>query len=87
MVESKEPSPLPAFGKVAQDWGNTHFRRMGTLNGSPGSRMGATSTRLPRLPLGTSRKEANFTSVHPRSLRYRVLNEPMGFLTLKVYRR
>ncbi|KAJ8027981.1 hypothetical protein HOLleu_30095 [Holothuria leucospilota] len=40
VVQSKEPPPLPAFGKVVKDYGYTHARRMGTLNGGPGSRTG-----------------------------------------------
>ena len=51
------PLPTTVFEKVVKCWGYTLVRRMGTLNGGPGSRIGGEFTPLPRYPLNTYRKE------------------------------
>ena len=51
------PLPTTVFEKVVKCWGYTLVRRMGTLNGGPGSRTGGEFTPLPRYPLNTHRKE------------------------------
>ena len=51
------PLPTTVFEKVVKCWGYTLVRRMGTLNGGPGSRIGGEFTPLPRYPLNTHRKE------------------------------
>ena len=51
------PLPTTVFEKVVKCWGYTLVRRMGTLNGGPGSRTGGEITPLPRYLLNTPRKE------------------------------